>query len=148
MIWAYRQEEPEESSEAWLEELVRSQPGEEEQENENLYCFICGEVITSTSQRISVQGAHQHTFSNPAGYVFEIGCFRQAPGCRQTGESTDFYSWFDGYAWRYAVCRNCRVHLGWFFQGGDPEAEERADRFFALMLNRLLKSKECLPSES
>jgi hypothetical protein len=140
MIRAYRQEEPEPEGDAWLEEILQSDQVEREQEEENLYCFICGLLITQIHQRISVGGTHKHTFTNPGGYRFEIGCFREAPGCEQAGEFTDFYSWFDGYAWCYAVCRSCRVHLGWVYRGSDT--------FFGLVLNRLLSSKEFFPSES
>ena len=140
MIWAYRQEEPEFDSDVRFEEILGSQQVEEEQEDENLFCFICSQIITQTRNRISVEGAHKHTFTNPGGYRFEIGCFREAPGCEQTGEGTDFYSWFDGFTWRYAVCRSCRVHLGWVYRGSGT--------FFGLVLNRLLSSKESFPSES
>ena len=91
MIWAYRQEEPEQVSDAWLEEILRNQQMEEEEEDENVYCFICGEIITRTHDRIPVEGAHKHTFTNPGGYLFEIGCFREAPGCEQTGKFTDLF---------------------------------------------------------
>lgn len=140
MIWVYRQEEPELDNDARIEEILGSQQVQEEQEDENLYCFICSQIITQTRNRISVEGVHKHTFTNPGGYLFEIGCFREAQGCEQTGEFTDFYSWFDGFAWRYAVCRSCRVHLGWVYRGSDT--------FFGLVLNRLLSSKASFPSES
>ena len=139
MIRAYRQEEPESDGDAWLQEILSSDLVEQE-EGENLYCFICGQFITQSGQRIRVEGNHQHTFTNPGGYRFEIGCFREAPGCRQAGEFTDFYSWFDGCAWRYAMCGSCRVHLGWVYQGEDT--------FFGLVLDRLLTSKESFPSKS
>jgi hypothetical protein len=140
MIRAYRQEEQEPDGDAWLEEILKHEELEQEGEEENLYCFICGQVITQTRQRIPVGGAHKHTFTNPGGYRFEIGCFREASGCEQAGEFTDFYSWFDGYAWRYAMCGSCRVHLGWVYRGEDS--------FFGLVLDRLLATKESFPSES
>ena len=140
MIRAYRQEEGEAENEAWLEEILAGEREEQAEEEENLYCFICGRPITQTRQRISVAGAHRHTFTNPAGYRFEIGCFREAPGCGQAGDYSDFYSWFDGYAWRYAMCSSCRVHLGWVYQGEDT--------FYGLVLDRLLSSRENFPSPS
>ena len=139
MIRAYRQEEPEREGDAWFEEIIESEELERDEE-QNLYCFICGQVITQSLQRIRVNGAHKHTFTNPGGYRFEIGCFRQAPGCEQVGEFTDFYSWFDGYTWSYAMCSSCRAHLGWIFRGKDS--------FFGLVLDRLLTSKEFFPSDS
>jgi hypothetical protein len=108
------------------------------------YCRLCGELITRRDARIAVQGAHEHRFSNPAGYVFDIGCFRSAPGCLQAGEPSEFYSWFDRYAWRYALCRSCGTHLGWAFSARG--ADEAADSFFGLILNRLVHSVEEFPA--
>jgi hypothetical protein len=111
--------------------LGRAEP-EGEPEGQ-LYCFACGSAVTRLRERIAPGGAHSHTFTNPAGYVYRIGCFRSAPGCAQAGELTREYSWFSGYAWRYALCAACRVHLGWFFQGPEPD-------FFGLILDRLVGS--------
>ncbi len=113
------------------EDLVLGQEGPEGQPEEELYCFACGSAVTRGRERIAVGGTHSHTFTNPAGYVFRIGCFRSAPGCAQAGDFTEEYSWFSGYAWRYALCAGCRVHLGWSFQGPDPG-------FFGLVLDRLV----------
>jgi hypothetical protein len=139
MIRAYRQEEPDCEGDAWLEEILEGEEQERDEE-QNLYCFICGQVVTRIRQRIRVDGAHKHTFTNPGGHRFEIGCFRAAVGCKQVGEFTDFYSWFDGYTWSYAMCSSCRVHLGWVYRGEDS--------FFGLVLDRLLTSRECFPSDS
>jgi len=140
MIYAYQRRDPEHNGDAWLEELLEKQGSAEEREDEKLYCFICGRIITSTSSRIAVEGAHEHTFTNPGGYRFRIGCFREAPGCEQAGEFIQAYSWFDGYAWRYATCRSCRMHLGWIYRSRDS--------FFGLVVDRLLSSRDSLPSDS
>ena len=114
----------------------------QEKEDKQLYCFICGTAITRTSERISRQGSHEHTFANPAGYVFHIGCFRNAPGCSRAGEFTEMFSWFEGFSWRYALCGSCKIHLGWAYQDAE------GNQFYGLILNRLLGSKEYFPSES
>ena len=62
-----------------------------------------------------MQGAHQHTFANPHGLVFRIGCFRRARGCGYTGPLSNEFSWFRGYSWRIAVCGRCLNQLGWLF---------------------------------
>ena len=81
-----------------------------------LVCRACGHEITRTGARTTVDGSHGHVFSNPAGYVFEIGCFRSAPGClRQGPPSTDF-SWFPGYSWQVALCGGCRMLMGWHYR--------------------------------
>jgi hypothetical protein len=82
-------------------------------------CKTCGNTITGRDKKIAVQGAHAHTFFNPAGIVFELGCFSTAPGCHKVGEATSDFTWFAGYVWRYAICRKCKSHLGWYFEMGE-----------------------------
>jgi len=80
-----------------------------------LRCRACEAAIASIDDRIEIAGAHAHTFVNPHGHVFEIGCFARADGCTTLGPASAFFSWFPGYAWRVAVCAGCRTHLGWSF---------------------------------
>ena len=80
-----------------------------------ILCRQCLQVITSPTERIEMQGAHQHTFANPHGSVYQIGCFRSAAGCGYAGQSSDEFTWFKGYSWRVAVCGSCLFHLGWLF---------------------------------
>lgn len=80
-----------------------------------LLCRRCRRLITRTSERIEMQGAHQHAFANPHGLVFRIGCFQSARGCAYTGPLSPEFSWFMGYSWRIAVCGSCLNHLGWLF---------------------------------
>jgi len=96
-----------------------------------IVCRQCRNVITRPEERIEIQGAHQHTFANPQGIVFEIGCFGFAQGCGFVGPLTDEFTWFKGYSWRVAVCGACITHLGWLFHspGGDS--------FCGLILDRL-----------
>ncbi|MEJ2642795.1 MAG: cereblon family protein [Desulfosarcinaceae bacterium] len=97
-----------------------------------ILCRRCGHPVTRPRNRIIKDGSHRHTFANPSGLVFEIGCFNDAEGCGPSGESTDDFTWFRGYRWRLALCRACFVHLGWQFtsQGGSTG-------FWGLILNRL-----------
>jgi hypothetical protein len=85
--------------------------------------------------RRSVDGAHRHVFANPHGFVFEIGCFAQAPGCTAMGPPTPDFSWFPGSTWQVAVCARCGLHLGWRYEG-HPEAGQ----FHGLILSRLRQS--------
>jgi hypothetical protein len=80
-----------------------------------LRCPRCRHAVTSRDAAIEVDGAHEHVRSNPAGFEFEIGCFRDAPGCAADGPASEEWSWFPGYAWRVGLCVGCRVHLGWVF---------------------------------
>jgi hypothetical protein len=93
-------------------------------------CRSCGHAVTSQQQKFAVDGAHSHTFFNPSGIVFQLGCFRDAEGCLNSGEPTSLFSWFAGYSWRYSLCGNCQRHLGWFFMGGEVS-------FYGLILTNL-----------
>lgn len=98
-----------------------------------ILCRDCLYPITRPAERISVQGQHHHTFANPHGIVFEIGCFRNAPGCGYVGAATDEFTWFAGYRWRVCVCAACLTHLGWLFEAASGEA------FHGLILDRLIE---------
>ena len=100
-------------------------------DEELILCRHCDRPITRPAERIEMAGAHKHTFANPHGIVFEIGCFRAAFGCGYAGPTTDEFTWFQGYRWKAAVCGSCTSHLGWVFlsSGGDA--------FHGLILDRL-----------
>lgn len=95
-----------------------------------IFCRNCNYPVTRPSERIEVDAAHRHTFANPNGYLFEIGCFRSADGCGTTGMKSTEFAWFRGYTWQIGICRKCHIHLGWRFQSG-------ADQFYGLILTRL-----------
>jgi hypothetical protein len=103
------------------------------QEDEYILCRQCHQAITKPAERIAMQGSHRHTFANPHGIVFEIGCFRNAKGCGYAGAASDDFSWFAGYSWRVCFCSMCLTHLGWMFSlnGGDI--------FHGLILERLIE---------
>jgi hypothetical protein len=98
-----------------------------------LICSHCSAAITTSKQAISLNGQHQHTFFNPAGIVFEIRCFRQAPGCEVNGKPTIEFSWFDGYSWQFATCSSCLAQLGWFFMSAKDK-----DPFFGLISSKVI----------
>lgn len=97
-----------------------------------LLCRFCRHPISSETQRVVVGGSASHTMFNPAGIVYQLGCFRNAPGCLVRGEATDQFSWFAGYRWSLALCGLCQVHLGWYFQA-------EADSFFGLIEPNLIQ---------
>ena len=103
------------------------------EEEEYILCRQCHQAITKPAERIAMQGSHRHTFANPHGIVFEIGCFRRVKGCGYAGAASDEFSWFAGYSWRVCVCTMCLTHLGWMFstKGGDS--------FHGLILDRLIE---------
>jgi len=99
-------------------------------DRDQIVCRCCGLRITAAGQRIEVNGAHDHTFTNPEGIVFHIGCFARVQGCSFVGEPTGEWSWFAGYAWSVAYCAGCGLHLGWRYSSGD-------DAFHGLVLRSL-----------
>lgn len=95
-------------------------------------CGQCLLPVTSSRERCSVGGAHRHVFANPHGFVYEIGCFANAPGCAPVGPATPDFSWFPGTTWRIVVCARCGLHLGWQYAGQAGHGP-----FFGLILPRL-----------
>lgn len=109
----------------------RRADGAREQPSRLWWCAACTTRIARDDARIERSGAHRHRLVNPAGALFELGCFAAAPGCVVDGEPTTEHTWFAGFAWSYALCANCRDHLGWCFEGDGA-------RFFGLILTRLI----------
>ncbi len=110
-----------------------------EHRDHELLCVDCAHPITRESARIEHGGAHAHTFVNPAGIRFCIGCFTDAPGVRTVGEETDELTWFPGFAWTIAVCGGCGGLAGWRYRGPDR------DTFYGLILDRLREGEWGLP---
>jgi len=116
------------------ENSVEDEQREKESDSEKyILCRQCRQVIASPDERIVVQGSHQHTFANPHGIIYEIGCFRSVIGCGYAGPASDEFSWFRGFSWRVAVCAMCLTHMGWLF------ISSGSDSFNGLILDRLLE---------
>ncbi len=98
--------------------------------NAALVCAFCQHPVTFPAFRIEVHGEHRHTFANPHGLVFHIGCFSEAPGCRPVGAPSSEFPWFSGYDWQVGRCARCGLHLGWLFTSA-------AASFHGLILDRL-----------
>jgi len=114
------------------EATVEDETKEKTSEEEYILCRQCLQIITSPSERIIVQGSHAHTFSNPHGIVYNIGCFRSVRGCGYIGPAIDEFTWFRGFSWRISVCSMCLTHLGWLFESRGNES------FNGLILDRLV----------
>jgi len=98
-----------------------------------ILCRNCLYAITRPAESISMDGLHRHTFANPHGMVFEIGCFRSAEGCAAIGPASEEFTWFAGHRWRVCVCAACLVHLGWRFTSSGGNG------FYGLILDRLIE---------
>lgn len=99
-------------------------------EEQYILCKQCSTVITSPEYMISVNDFHRHTFFNPAGITYQIGCFSSAGGCIVHGTPTLEHTWFAGFRWNFALCSGCLSHLGWYYQNG-------SESFFGLILDLL-----------
>ena len=93
-------------------------------------CRACGAPLTLASAKIAVNGAHAHSFINPAGFIFRIGCFAVAPGARGSGDESDDWTWFPGYFWQAVVCGRCGEHIGWSYRNTSAS-------FVGLILDRI-----------
>lgn len=107
-------------------------PQAQETEERLILCRECLFPITREEEQAAMSGAFQHTFANPAGIVFTIGCFSTAEGCAPVGPPSDEFSWFPGFVWRVAICRGCLAHLGWYFHAPSGVA------FWGLILDHLI----------
>ncbi len=98
-------------------------------------CRKCGHQITTPREATSVDGVHERTFRNPAGYSFHVLCYRRAPGCREASGPVHQDSWFPGTSWSIAVCGECHEHLGWYYSARDQ------NNFYGLIATRLVLPK-------
>ena len=98
--------------------------------DDGIRCARCSALVTRAALAVERDGAHEHTFRNPAGYSWTVRCFRDAAGCTADGPLTAEATWFAGYQWRYALCASCGRHLGWWFVGSGPS-------FVALIVPRI-----------
>ncbi len=111
-----------------------SKEEQREKEEKAILCKNCHGAVTSQSSVIEVNGKHQHSFFNPAGLIYEIGCFSDAGGCITYGDFSYDFSWFPGYARNYALCKSCLLHLGWYFH------TENKKNFFGLIKKYLIEA--------
>jgi hypothetical protein len=98
-------------------------------------CRSCGHEVTRRAAR-----TRAHRFMNPAVYLFHLGCFARADGCAVEGPSSLEYPWFEGHAWRFALCGGCGAHLGWRF-----EPPTGAAPFFGLRLDQIAEAEPGAP---
>lgn len=99
-------------------------------DEESLKCAVCEHRISERAYRIEMMGAHEHTFVNPHGFAYHVGCFAAAPGCAHLGATEEAFSWFPGWSWQVAACAKCRTHVGWIYRLAGQQ-------FHGLILDRL-----------
>ncbi|MFB6374230.1 MAG: cereblon family protein [Bradymonadaceae bacterium] len=111
-------------------EVTEEETESEEEEEEAVLCGECGHEVTARRHKTSVDGGFEHSFVNPAGILYQIGCFEEAPGVGATGEESEEFTWFEGYSWQVVICRDCMAHLGWKYWSSEHT-------FYGLILPRL-----------
>jgi hypothetical protein len=126
-----RQKDHGDAPDAAIEDETEKRPAGPEK---FILCRQCTQLITSSDERISVDGSHEHTFANPHGVVFDIACFRSVTGCGYAGPPSEEFTWFKGFRWRIAVCGMCLTHLGWLFQSDSGYS------FHGLIRNRIVET--------
>jgi len=94
-------------------------------------CIACNKKITSDKDSFEYNNQSEFQFINPDGFYFDILTFSAADGCRELGEPTMEFTWFDGHSWSFAVCSRCSNHLGWKYTGKYT--------FYGLIKSRLVK---------
>ncbi|MDA8165673.1 MAG: cereblon family protein [Desulfobacteraceae bacterium] len=130
---ALLQGEPQTRVTAGLGEENETKAQEKEKGERLIRCRSCHHPVTSSSHGMEVNGRHQHTFPNPLGIVFQIGCFAAAAGCVSRGQATSEFSWFPGFSWCFALCANCQAHLGWHYRGAGQS-------FYGLIIGQLTEN--------
>ncbi len=94
-------------------------------------CAWCHNRVASERDRFSFEGRDEFVFSSPEGDSFEIITFSQTFACRQSGLPTLAHTWFPAHAWSFCQCRECNLHLGWFYLG--------QHNFAGLIKNRIVR---------
>jgi len=110
---------------------VKQKISESKNYENRIICVKCENPITTGPDLYTINNQSQFSFCNPVGTNFNISCYLHAPGCTHAGISIQEHTWFEGYAWDFANCNSCFLHLGWRFQA--PEK----NTFYGLITNCL-----------
>ena len=80
-------------------------------------CRACSNAVAHVGDEISVGDIPVDSMQiNPGGYIHEIFTVRTAFQVIITGQPVPADSWFPGYMWRFCLCAQCGLHLGWSYQ--------------------------------
>lgn len=100
-------------------------------------CDRCGRQLAEESDRIEVQGTHEHRIRNRSGVEYDVGLYGLTPGAVLEGLPEKEGSWFEGTAWQVLVCPGCDQQVGWSYLWMDPAL--KPSRFSALWLDSVLR---------
>jgi len=113
----------------------KTAPGVKQVVEPVILCKHCRAFVTKPEFAVHTGQGFAQTFANPAGHVFEIGCFSTAPGCCDGSERSGEFTWYPGYDWCIGICRNCTFQLGWVFL---PVRNRPESKFYGLILDHLI----------
>lgn len=106
-----------------------------------LRCKECTELIAERKDifSMSLEGP-QGMYVNPSGYVHETITVYRSTGLSLIGRPLTEHSWFPGYAWIIAQCRQCSSHMGWKFVATDKNL--KPEKFWGLCRSSVLSGTQ------
>lgn len=94
---------------------VKSSRNDDDKQRKNYFCVRCGTLITNSAALVNIIGSRDHSYVNPAGIRCNFTTFIECENVLVDEQLYLEHSWFNGYGWRFLMCTNCMLHLGWKF---------------------------------
>lgn len=111
--------------------------------------FVCTNCENKICRKEDVfamsRSGPQCSFVNSGGYIHDTLTVKSTCGLFLEVGWVEEFSWFPGYKWRIAHCRNCSHHIGWCYKHIDIKT--RPKRFFGLSRNNVRLKKLAGDSE-
>lgn len=112
---------------------------DEHDKSQAYHCTVCGVLIARATAAVRINGAHKHSFVNPAGIQCNFYTFVTCTNVLEHHELYEEHSWFPGYGWRFLMCARCLHHLGWKYDAVHPD--RHPESFFGVLINALKLAK-------
>jgi hypothetical protein len=119
---------------------VKLQRDNDKEEPKLYLCSRCGAVITHSEALIPLNGAQDHSFTNPAGVRCNFMTFSHCDNVIVHEELFFQHSWFPGYGWRFLLCGACFQHLGWKYDA--VLTAVRPETFFGVLIDAIETGSE------
>ncbi|ESO85229.1 hypothetical protein LOTGIDRAFT_195998 [Lottia gigantea] len=102
-----------------------------------LQCKYCNTAMANKNDVFSmaVEGP-MGAYVNPGGHVHETLTIYRAKNLSLIGRSSTEHSWFPGYAWTIAQCKECANHIGWRFTAKNKKLSP--EKFWGLCRSSLV----------
>lgn len=101
-------------------------------------CVACQAMVTTSDRFQAIGRVTRHRYVNPAGVECDFHTFHSCPGAVWLGDPTLMHTWFPGYGWSMAFCRNCGQHLGWYYRS--VSGVERPREFWGILASKITDS--------